>query len=325
MQFISALELRGFRESTEQGEPQFNGNWVTLFDTVERAHAAKSEEAGAELCFPSISGSFKLVFMGNAWSGMIQIEQYDEIKVFDLFSEFHNFIEIEVAAIDINPRKVSLKVIDDINIQSSGRQIWFHGIWVEHRQTWIKPSRKLNRIIDTVNGEFGTFVTILKDVGISYSIREFGAWGIEQVELFKRLVCEGANVLDIGANIGHHTVVMSHLVGPTGQVHAFEPQPFVHRVLQANLALNNCDNARAYMCALGSVDGTAVMEPMSYERDAWNVGGLGISIEGEGRTGGEIVALRRLDDIPEIQNIDFIKCDAQGFDFEVMKGGTNLI
>ena len=36
---------------------------------------------------------------------------------------------------------------------------------------------------------------------------------------------EGGVALDVGANVGLHTIVMSRLVGPAGRVFAFEPDP----------------------------------------------------------------------------------------------------
>jgi FkbM family methyltransferase len=51
---------------------------------------------------------------------------------------------------------------------------------------------------------------------------------------------------DIGAHFGYYTLLARHLVGPGGQVHAFEPTPSTYAILQSNVAgrqnvcLNNC-------------------------------------------------------------------------------------
>lgn len=57
-----------------------------------------------------------------------------------------------------------------------------------------------------------------------------------------RVLREGDIVVDIGANIGYLTVLASLLVGPTGRVIAFEPDPENVLRLRANVALNTGSN-----------------------------------------------------------------------------------
>jgi FkbM family methyltransferase len=65
----------------------------------------------------------------------------------------------------------------------------------------------------------------------------------------------GATVVDIGANIGTFTVLAASIVGPTGQVIAFEPVSATFARLQANVALNGLHNVVACREAVGC-DGT---------------------------------------------------------------------
>ena len=53
-------------------------------------------------------------------------------------------------------------------------------------------------------------------------------------------------VLDIGANIGVHTLHLAKLVGETGQVLAFEPNPVACEELRRNIALNNSKTSLCY-------------------------------------------------------------------------------
>lgn len=50
---------------------------------------------------------------------------------------------------------------------------------------------------------------------------------------------ESEVVIDVGANIGAHTLALARIVGPTGRVLAFEPVRTIHQVLCANMALNS--------------------------------------------------------------------------------------
>lgn len=53
-----------------------------------------------------------------------------------------------------------------------------------------------------------------------------------------RLIRPGAQVVDIGANVGVHTVHMARLVGPRGRVFAFEPTTFAFAKMKRNLQIN---------------------------------------------------------------------------------------
>ena len=49
-------------------------------------------------------------------------------------------------------------------------------------------------------------------------------------------------VFDVGANIGHFTLLSAKRVGPSGWVHSFEPSPREFAKLRANVVLNEFTN-----------------------------------------------------------------------------------
>src|SRR5688572_20988587 len=59
--------------------------------------------------------------------------------------------------------------------------------------------------------------------GIDFSIYLLGSFEPATVRAYRRIVKPGQTVLDIGANIGAHTLPLARLVGPGGRVIAFEP------------------------------------------------------------------------------------------------------
>ena len=65
-----------------------------------------------------------------------------------------------------------------------------------------------------------------------------GAFEKRTVAAYSRLVRPGMTVIDIGANIGAHTLPLAKLVGPTGRVIAVEPTIWAVERLRANLDLN---------------------------------------------------------------------------------------
>ncbi len=74
--------------------------------------------------------------------------------------------------------------------------------------------------------------------GIDFSIYLLGSFEPSTVRAYRRLVGYGSTVLDIGANIGSHTLQFARLVAPGGRVHAFEPTDFAFAKLMRNLEIN---------------------------------------------------------------------------------------
>lgn len=81
------------------------------------------------------------------------------------------------------------------------------------------------------------------------------AYEPESVSIFKAWLHPGDAVLDIGANVGFHTVLLSRLVGSHGTVHAYEPDPDNVALLSRNLSENHCGNVQVHEVALSSYGG----------------------------------------------------------------------
>lgn len=70
-------------------------------------------------------------------------------------------------------------------------------------------------------------------------------------------------MVDVGANIGNHTVALSHLFD---RVEAVEPHPILFRVLEANVLWNKRTNVTCHNVGLGATAGTATLEESGKEQ-----------------------------------------------------------
>src|ERR1700736_6099767 len=84
--------------------------------------------------------------------------------------------------------------------------------------------------------------------GIDFAIYLGNIYERQTKAALRKLVSPAALVLDIGANIGAHTLHLAQLVGPNGRVIAFEPTDYAFRKLGRNLELNPELGARVTAC-----------------------------------------------------------------------------
>ena len=65
-----------------------------------------------------------------------------------------------------------------------------------------------------------------------------GGWEKETLRVLRKELHPRDVVIEVGANVGAHTLLMASLVGPAGKVIAVEPTRFARTKLQNNLRLN---------------------------------------------------------------------------------------
>jgi len=165
--------------------------------------------------------------------------------------------------------------------------------------------------------------------GIDLAIYIAGAFERGTRRQYARVVTPGAVVLDIGANIGAHTLPFAHLVGDTGHVYAFEPTKFAFHKLTQNLELNSTLRRRVTAVQALLSDSQTDMVPAniaaswpldgSAERDA-DHGGRAVSTDG--------ASLMTLDDFvnqTDIQRVDFVKLDVDGNECSVLRGARDTL
>ena|SRR3990167_5269170 len=141
-------------------------------------------------------------------------------------------------------------------------------------------------------------------------------WEPEIAELIKRYVKPNTIVIDVGAHIGTHTMMLSRCVQNEGVVIAFEPQAKLCRELSMNLQLNQCANVIPIHCALGTHSGVVYLEPVRPNNEGYRC------ITSKRPT--EQVALVMLDAF-QLTPVSCIKIDAESYELEVLKGAYHTI
>lgn len=146
---------------------------------------------------------------------------------------------------------------------------------------------------------------------------------LEQYELevsaaLERYSAPGMTVLDIGANIGAHTLALARSVTSAGAVYAFEPTDFAFEKLTRNVSLNDVPHVRTIKAALS--DHNAEGQEVAF-RSSWRTAG--------GRNDRTTrVDFVRLDDWSArngVSRVGLIKIDIDGNEFAALAGGTGLI
>ena len=141
-------------------------------------------------------------------------------------------------------------------------------------------------------------------------------------KVIKLLVNSKSNTLDVGANIGTHSIILSQTASE-GQVFSFEPQSLVYSLLQNNLLLNQCSNVTTYKFALAKTSNNVIsMESFSFNGNQVNNGAL--RVDKSNITKGDLVLTKSLDSF-SFPKIDFIKLDIQGAELDALGGAEKLI
>lgn len=167
-----------------------------------------------------------------------------------------------------------------------------------------------NDKIELFNG-----IALLKDDQcICRFIRESGRLDHDQnmLPLLKEFIKNGDVVLDIGAFIGDHTIYYSKLVGDNGSVIAFEPNRDSFFCLEHNL--------KAYKNV--ELINSAIGKEYGFVRTVDVLGNIGMNFLIPDNLGGIVIySLNQM----EIDRIDFIKIDVEGFELDVLIGAKETI
>jgi len=154
-------------------------------------------------------------------------------------------------------------------------------------------------------------------------IETYGEYFEAEVNIFRAFVTDGDTVLDVGANIGVHTLALARLVGPSGVAWAFEPQRIAFQTLCANMALNSLDNVHCVHAAVSDTPGTLRLSDVNPDTPN-NYGGVELTaVTGSHRS--PAVPQLVLDDFLAVDQLKLLKIDVEGMESAVLRGARRTL
>lgn len=143
-----------------------------------------------------------------------------------------------------------------------------------------------------------------------------------ELSIFKKMIKKGDVVVDVGANMGLYTLISAKLVGDSGKVYSFEPDPVAFSILSKNVTENSYNNVVLINKAVTNKTG---FEKFSTDSDeSLSVANYLLKEEPEKFVTVETITL---DDFFKnmSSNMSIVKMDVEGAEFKALKRLENLI
>lgn len=172
-------------------------------------------------------------------------------------------------------------------------------------------------MITVVTARAGRFL-IFENDALGKALLTKGDFEPHFLQIARQVVRLGDLCLDLGANLGYHSVTLARLTGPEGVVLAFEPQRIIFQQLCGNAFLNDVRNIHVFNAAVGAVDGVIQMDAVDYDQSQVNIGCTKVG------QGGDTATMMRLDSL-KLEGVKFIKLDIQGCEESFLTGAAATI
>jgi FkbM family methyltransferase len=164
------------------------------------------------------------------------------------------------------------------------------------------------------------------DIGRTILISRRGRWEPEVWQSIASGLAEGAVFLDVGAHIGYDTLKASVIVGKSGRVVAFEPNPNTVAQLKSNVEASGAGNVVIQPIACTDRDSTLTLFDSTL---GGNSGSTSLSRENAGPvTRSYTVRGRPIDDVVKelgFERVDVLKADVEGAELILLRGATETI
>ncbi len=175
---------------------------------------------------------------------------------------------------------------------------------------------------------WGDVMTVVLPEAVSNEIAMAGVYETDLTVALVQLLEPGMVFLDIGAHRGYFSLLAARLVGPTGQVHAFEPTPATYELLSTNVRPYR--NVHANNMAVYSESKELVFHDYGLFAPAFNslyAPRMSKDVAGRIAVENRIVPAVSIDDYVKTSGVrpDFIKIDAESAELDILKGMSETL
>jgi FkbM family methyltransferase len=197
----------------------------------------------------------------------------------------------------------------------------------ERAVRWLAAPEKFRGGPDLCLVRDGMAFITQPSVPLGWHVAMFGTYEPGLRAILGALLGPGAVAMDVGANVGWHTLLMAKRVGDQGRVLAVEANPSVRARLADNVSINGFAHVDIVPCALAAREGQVEFYGPA-EDDADSGNGHVVSEADQSREGVFTVETRTLDAVVAaagLERLDAIKIDVEGYEWPVLQGaGTTL-
>ncbi len=187
-----------------------------------------------------------------------------------------------------------------------------------------KESITLGGFNDLIKMRDGWMIYNKNDIFIGKSIKEYGEWSQEEINLCKQALTPDDVVIEVGSNIGSHTLALSKFV-TKGAVFAFEPQKIIFQNLCANISINSITNCFCSQIALSDNKDQKLYFPNYDFTKEQNFGAMSFLNNTKANYNIEAKVDTLDNRFSNFNNLKLLKIDAEGMEVNVIKGGIELI
>jgi FkbM family methyltransferase len=152
----------------------------------------------------------------------------------------------------------------------------------------------------------------------------------KSMKLFQDIVQPGMVVAEVGGHIGYISMFFAKLVGPNGMVIVFEPG--LNNLNYTRKNLSSLQNVRLEEIGLAAQDGTLIFfeESLTGQNNTFATDFRGVEINQKSahvavNVTNRSVKVKTLDNYFSTTTPDFIKIDVEGFEYQVLLGGLQLM